>query len=114
MTRYLGYSSLKDFFPTMDIKPNPGCSNPQCREQQAAFQQQYQSSEAKAARQAAAQAAAVAEEAPLHEENEWKIEVLPEEASGSAEPVRVQPQGLAAGLQYELPVSWPVDLTLMY
>lgn len=98
----------------MDIKPNPGCSNPQCREQQAAFQQQYQSSEAKAARQAAAQAAAVAEEAPLHEENEWKIEVLPEEASGSAEPVRVQPQGLAAGLQYELPVSWPVDLTLMY
>ena len=28
--RYLGYNSLKDFFPTMDIKPNPGCTNPLC------------------------------------------------------------------------------------
>lgn len=28
--RYLGYNSLKDFFPTMDIKPNPACINPLC------------------------------------------------------------------------------------
>ncbi|KFM23322.1 Ubiquitin-like modifier-activating enzyme 5 [Auxenochlorella protothecoides] len=25
VTRYLGYSSLTDFFPTLDIKPSPGC-----------------------------------------------------------------------------------------
>ena len=28
--RYLGYNSLKDFFPTMDIKPNPSCANSLC------------------------------------------------------------------------------------
>ena len=54
VTQYLGYSSLKDFFPTMDIKPNPGCANQLCREQQAAFQKRYNEPEAVAARQASA------------------------------------------------------------
>ena len=35
VTRYLGYSSLKDFFPTMDIRPNPGCANALCARRQA-------------------------------------------------------------------------------
>ncbi|KDD71981.1 ThiF family protein, partial [Helicosporidium sp. ATCC 50920] len=35
VTGYLGYSSLKDFFPRMDIKPNPGCANALCRQRQA-------------------------------------------------------------------------------
>ena len=37
MTRYLGYASLKDFFPTMEIKANPGCLNPLCVRLQAAY-----------------------------------------------------------------------------
>ena len=35
VTRYLGYSSLKDFFPTMEIRPNPGCANALCARRQA-------------------------------------------------------------------------------
>ncbi len=35
VTRYLGYSSLKDFFPTMEIRPNPGCANALCAQRQA-------------------------------------------------------------------------------
>ena len=30
VTQYLGYSSLKDFFPQMAIRPNPGCINALC------------------------------------------------------------------------------------
>jgi hypothetical protein len=35
---YLGYNSLKDFLPTMDIKPNTGCCNNRCLEAQQAYQ----------------------------------------------------------------------------
>ena len=38
VTQYLGYNSLKDFFPQMSIKPNPGCANPLCGRLQAAYQ----------------------------------------------------------------------------
>lgn len=27
---YLGYNALKDFFPTMELKPNVACVNPRC------------------------------------------------------------------------------------
>lgn len=37
VTQYLGYASLKDFFPTMDIRANPGCLNPLCVRLQAAY-----------------------------------------------------------------------------
>ena len=37
MTKYLGYSSLQDYFPTMVIRPNPGCINPLCRAAQEAY-----------------------------------------------------------------------------
>jgi hypothetical protein len=37
VTQYLGYASLKDFFPTMDIRANPGCLNPLCVKLQAAY-----------------------------------------------------------------------------
>lgn len=107
MTRYLGYSSLTDFFPTMDIKPNPGCSNPLCPKLQAAYQQQYNSEEALAARSAAAAAAAGAEaEAATHEDNDWGIEVV-SDAGPAASPgagSAGQQGGLAAGLQYSFPV----------
>jgi len=33
---HTGYVALKDFFPTMDIKPNPGCLNPLCCDAQRA------------------------------------------------------------------------------
>lgn len=41
VSHYLGYNSLKDFFPTMDIKPNTACSNSRCLEAQQAYQVGY-------------------------------------------------------------------------
>jgi ubiquitin-like modifier-activating enzyme 5 len=38
VSRYLGYNSLKDFFPSMDIKPNPACTNGRCLDAQQAYQ----------------------------------------------------------------------------
>lgn len=34
VSRYLGYSAMKDFFPTMEMKPNVECTNSHCRKQQ--------------------------------------------------------------------------------
>ncbi|KAL3139967.1 hypothetical protein ABBQ38_004254 [Trebouxia sp. C0009 RCD-2024] len=118
VTRYLGYSSLKDFFPTMDIKPNPGCANSLCCRLQQAYQQHQASPAAQQQRQAAQQAAALQqEEAATHDDNEWGIEVVSEPAS-SQQPQQhavdnsTQQQNknsydhsLPEGLQYETPVN---------
>ncbi len=78
--RYLGYNSLKDFFPTMEIKPSAACVNPLCRQRQQEEEARRNSPEALAARAAeeaaAAAAAAEAAAAPLHDDNEWGIEVV--------------------------------------
>ncbi|KAL0026571.1 hypothetical protein WJX77_007264 [Trebouxia sp. C0004] len=121
VTRYLGYSSLKDFFPTMDIKPNPGCVNGLCCKMQQAYQQQQATPAAQQQRQAAAQAAASQEEeAAAHTENEWGIEVVPESSGADAQQhhgtnsTAQQPNrassatydhSLPEGLQYSLPVA---------
>nr|AFK46711.1 unknown [Lotus japonicus] len=72
---YLGYNSLKDFFPTMQMKPNSQCSNAACLKRQ----EEYILAEP--ARDAAAKAKLEAEpqsveEGPLHEDNEWNISVV--------------------------------------
>jgi hypothetical protein len=38
VSNYLGYNSLKDFFPTMDIKPNTACCNSRCVKAQEVYQ----------------------------------------------------------------------------
>ncbi|KAL4424062.1 hypothetical protein ABPG75_001363 [Micractinium tetrahymenae] len=76
VTQYLGYSSLKDFFPTMDIKPNTSCDNKLCRQRQAEWAARAPEREAAAAAAAAEAAAAEAAAGPLHESNEWGIEVV--------------------------------------
>ncbi|GFZ07894.1 NAD(P)-binding Rossmann-fold superfamily protein [Actinidia rufa] len=68
---YLGYNALKDFFPTMEMKPNPQCSNAACLERQKEYIL------AKPARDAAAKAKEKEEvlvmEGPVHDDNEWNI-----------------------------------------
>ena len=71
---HLRYNSLKDFFPTMDIRPNPSCSNSLCTKRQGEHLLRVNSPEA------LAEAARVREErereeavAPVHEDNEWGI-----------------------------------------
>ncbi|KAJ6888900.1 hypothetical protein NC652_029866 [Populus alba x Populus x berolinensis] len=66
---YLGYNSLKDYFPTMEMRPNPQCSNAACLERQKEYLLE------KPARDAAIRAKMEAEallvpEGQLHADNE--------------------------------------------
>ncbi|KAL1340313.1 hypothetical protein AAHE18_09G005100 [Arachis hypogaea] len=99
---YLGYNSLKDFFPTMQMKPNPQCSNFACLERQKEYIL------AKPARDAAVKAkleaeAPSTEEGPLHIDNEWNISVVDdcELDVSSAKSSDILPEGLT----HELPVA---------
>lgn len=87
----------------MNIKPNTSCANPLCRRRQAAYVQRYNSPTAVKARADAAETAAKQQAAPVHEDNEWKIEVVNDEAPP---PTSAATQELAPGLQYELPVRF--------
>ncbi|BAT75964.1 ubiquitin-like modifier-activating enzyme 5 [Vigna umbellata] len=97
---YLGYNSLKDFFPTMQMKPNPQCSNVACLKRQEEYML------AKPARDAAAKAKMEAEvlsteEVPLHDDNEWNISVVDDvELDG---PDTRSSDVLPEGLTHELP-----------
>ncbi len=118
VTQYLGYSSLTDFFPTMDIKPNPGCDNSLCVKRQQEWASKA-GERAEAAAVAAAEAAANGEDAgPLHEENEWGIEVVVNEddkgttvVEAAAEPAPSASSDASAaaalptGLKFELPAG---------
>ncbi|GLT49997.1 hypothetical protein SLA2020_235140 [Shorea laevis] len=103
---YLGYSSLKDYFPTMEMKPNPQCSNAACLEQQ----KQYIL--AKPVREAAAQAKREAEasattETPLHTDNEWNISVVDDSELKRTD--AVSSDTLPEGLIHELPSADKYD-----
>lgn len=99
---YLGYNSLKDYFPTMEMKPNPQCSNAACLERQKEYIL------AKPARDAAIKAKLEAEalssiEVPLHTDNEWNISVVDDD-----EPVGAgvaSSDALPEGLKHELPTA---------
>ncbi|CAN1318294.1 Ubiquitin-like modifier-activating enzyme 5 [Linum perenne] len=69
---YLGYNSLKDFFPTMEMKPNPHCSNGACLERQKEYLVLKPERDA-AARAKMEAEASLAPEGPLHDDNEWNI-----------------------------------------
>ncbi|XP_054822479.1 ubiquitin-like modifier-activating enzyme 5 [Prosopis cineraria] len=97
---YLGYNSLKDFFPTMQMKPNPHCSNGACLKRQEEYVL------AKPARDAAAKAkmeaeALSTEEGPLHDDNEWNISVVDDCEVGG--PEAKSSDALPEGLTRELP-----------
>ncbi|KAJ6847931.1 ubiquitin-like modifier-activating enzyme 5 [Iris pallida] len=100
---YLGYNSLKDFFPTMEMRPNPQCSNLACLERQKEY------IKAKPARDAVAKAkmeaeASVTEDCPLHMDNEWNICVVDDTeiiGSTSGQSIDTLPEGLT----HELPIA---------
>ncbi|KAL9243394.1 hypothetical protein vseg_017287 [Gypsophila vaccaria] len=102
VSRYLGYNALKDYFPTMEMKPNVQCPNSACLERQKEYML------AKPARDAEAKAkmeaeALLAPEGPLHDDNEWNISVLddsvPEGSSSRST------DALPEGLVHELPAA---------
>ncbi|CAL9776976.1 unnamed protein product [Musa acuminata subsp. burmannicoides] len=99
---YLGYNSLKDFFPTMEMRPNPQCSNNACIERQKEYLL------TKPARDAAAKAKLEAEssknEGPLHTDNEWNISVVDDSEVDTLNSCGVS-GALPEGLIHELPTA---------
>jgi hypothetical protein len=87
VTPYLGYNALRDFFPSMPMRPNPACTNPHCVKQQTAYRVRRSSHkgcgvvegglspkavQAKvAARPPAPAPAPVAGPTVVHEDNRW-------------------------------------------
>jgi len=125
---YLGYSALKDFFPTMKLKPNHECTNSECRKNQDRYEAYLGSPEAAAvaaeAAAAEAEAEAEAEQVPLHEDNQWSISVCQEEETeelgsgggsrGSGLAVASSPAStsnglLPEGLKFAMPIASFVD-----
>jgi ubiquitin-like modifier-activating enzyme 5 len=79
---YLGYSAMKDFFPTMTLRPNPTCGDRWCVKRQAIAADVDAAEGAAAAKRAAEGGAAlgVADSsgpADVHPDNEWGISVDP-------------------------------------
>ncbi|KAL4539292.1 hypothetical protein Ndes2526B_g02460 [Nannochloris sp. 'desiccata'] len=123
VTQYLGYSSLTDFFPTMEIKPNPGCTNNLCVKRQGEWASKAgERAEAAAVVAAAAAAAADGEDTgPLHEENEWGIEVMKDEdsnlvkaapaagAAPSSSDTSTAAHALPIGLKFDMPAGGGVS-----
>lgn len=91
VTNYLGYNALNDFFPTMNLRPNPNCSDKNCRLRQAEFLAKPRPEQAQEA---------VEDEGPIHESNDWGISLVDESKEEEKENVAVA-EGLA--LAYTIP-----------
>jgi ubiquitin-like modifier-activating enzyme 5 len=112
VSRYLGYSSLADYFPSMEIRPNPACSNETCLLRQTEFvnakvksfrtirQDQGEQTEKNVPH------SNVDGEAALDQSNEWGIEILgacsdPDNAMAESRPASHTASGeLPPGVQY--------------
>lgn len=74
---YLGYSALKDFFPSMTLKPNPACSDVWCvRQQQGAQRRDAQ----KALEANEVEELVVEKTEDVHPDNEWGLSVVEDES----------------------------------
>lgn len=69
------YNSLKDYFPTMEMRPNPQCSNAACLERQKEYLLEKPAGDAAIRAKMEAEALLVPE-GPLHADNEWDISVV--------------------------------------
>lgn len=98
---YLGYNSLKDYFPTMEMRPNPQCSNLACIERQKEYIQTKPARDAAAKTKMEAEASA-AVEGPLHLDNEWNISVV-DDSETEASKGTSSSGFLPDGLTHELP-----------
>lgn len=66
---YLGYNALNDFFPKISLKPNPTCSDNWCQKRQKEFDARPKVIKA---------VVEVDDSAPLHEDNDFGIELVDE------------------------------------
>ncbi|KAJ0245023.1 Ubiquitin-like modifier-activating enzyme 5 [Hirschfeldia incana] len=100
---YLGYNSLKDFFPTMQMRPNPQCSNAACLERQKEYMLAKPARDAAAKAKMEAEAATAIDDGPLHDDNEWNISVVDDENEKDTTKASSSSDALPEGLTRELP-----------
>lgn len=95
---YLGYNAMIDFFPKMNLKPNPSCDDRYCLIRQKEF----------AAKPKVEKAKVEEVVAPVHEENNWGIELVDSSAPVASED---KPKEFAAGLKlaYEAPEKVDIE-----
>lgn len=91
---YLGYNAMNDFFPKMSLKPNPQCDDRHCLARQKDFQ----------AKPKPVVETPVAEDVqPLHDDNEWGIELVDDSQPQETATTSEETSGLR--LAYEAPVK---------
>lgn len=93
---YLGYNAMNDFFPKMSLKPNPQCDDRHCQ----ARQKEYQ-----AKPKPVAEVEQVVDEQPLHDDNEWGIELVDDSQPQESVEVKSADTAVSSGLRlaYEAP-----------
>ncbi|XP_004529727.1 ubiquitin-like modifier-activating enzyme 5 [Ceratitis capitata] len=98
---YLGYNAMNDFFPRMSLKPNPQCDDRHCQERQKEYQ---------ARPKAVVEERGVEDDLPIHETNEWGIELV-DDSPTVAEEVKISRNNVATGLRlaYEAPDNTNAD-----
>ncbi|XP_068245113.1 ubiquitin-like modifier-activating enzyme 5 isoform X1 [Palaemon carinicauda] len=101
---YLGYNALVDFFPTMKMRPNPHCDDNWCRKRQAEYAE-------KKANEPVEEKKEEKEEEVVHEDNDWGICLVDDDAGEASVEGAAQITGLAEGitLAYERPAPTSAD-----
>lgn len=89
VTHYLGYDALNDFFPIMNMKPNPNCEGSFCRKRQEEYQSRPKAEGDIVMKKE--------ENKPLHEDNEWEISLVYESTAPMT--ASAVPTGLSYGYE---------------
>lgn len=99
VSNYLGYSAIKDFFPTMTLKPNPACIDSWCVKRQSE-ERKRAAAEEEERKNEETNEEPVQEKEEIHPDNEWGISVVKDESDHEpAVSVSTKPE-VAKGLKY--------------
>lgn len=102
VAEYLGYSAMKDFFPTMALKPNPACGELWCLRQQKRVAKEREEAAASAATNGADERHehGDGEEAvELHPDNDWGISLVDDDGDDKGDAADVGGSSSSAGLR---------------
>ncbi|CAN8066333.1 unnamed protein product [Agarophyton chilense] len=100
VSNYLGYSAMKDYFPSMTLRPNPACTDSWCVRRQ----EEMREVEKKEEKEKGDEEPGEVEEEELHPENEWGISLVDDDTK-EEEPkhqnVHCDGTKLTAGLRFQ-------------
>eukprot|EP01098_Paradermamoeba_levis_P006594 TRINITY_DN2742_c0_g2_i2.p1 TRINITY_DN2742_c0_g2~~TRINITY_DN2742_c0_g2_i2.p1 ORF type:complete len:427 (-),score=140.44 TRINITY_DN2742_c0_g2_i2:65-1162(-) len=93
VSHYVGYNSLKDFFPSFPVHPNPECDSKLCLRRQAEFKERK-------AKEPKKEVVIAKDEPVVHKDNQWGICVVDSSETESEKPAPKH-SALPEGLEYE-------------